>query len=108
MSVLLNNIDDFIVPSQACINPLIEKKPEDIKVQSSSTKKLTLTVDATQSDFEIENKLMKPNLIQLKNSSSSTKKVASISLNDCLACRYIFLYFRINICPVMRCNIFKF
>ncbi len=48
MSVLLNNIDDFIVPSQACINPLIEKKPEDIKVQSSSTKKLTLNVDATQ------------------------------------------------------------
>ena len=86
MSVFLSNLDDFIAPSQACINPLITKSSSSSS--TTDTKKLAITLDNTQSEYEFTSN-KKPNLIRTKDSSINTsKKVASVSLNDCLACRY--------------------
>ena len=39
MSVFVNNLDDFIAPSQACVNPLVKDKlDEDISKGESNTK----------------------------------------------------------------------
>jgi hypothetical protein len=83
-SVFLSNLDDFIAPSQACVNPLVSSKLEASSdaVQSSSAK-LVITNDYSKTEFD--SVPIKPNLINTKTSSS--KKVASVSLNDCLACR---------------------
>ena len=100
MSVFLNNVDDFIAPSQACVNPLVLQKTSTSSTttttnQDSVTKKGTttaggsknvLSIDSTQSEFE-SIKEVKPDLIKTSSSSSSGAKVATVSLNDCLACR---------------------
>lgn len=93
MSVFLNNVDDFILPSQACINPLVLQKAASTS-ESTTTKtkvenkvKNVLSIDSTQSEFE-RVKEVKPDLIKSSFSSSSGAKVATVSLNDCLACRY--------------------
>jgi hypothetical protein len=36
MSVLVNNIDDFIAPSQACINPLVLGRDKGNGMEKSS------------------------------------------------------------------------
>ena len=86
MSVFLDNVDDFIAPSQACVNPFVANKVTEV---SNSNKKLIISVDQSKSEFET--KLvseLKPNLIKSKISSSS-QKIATVSLNDCLACRFV-------------------
>lgn len=107
MSVFLNNVDDFIVPSQACVNPLVLQKTSStgspaVTIQSNppagavgttSTVKVggknILSIDHTQSEFESIAREVKPDLIKTSTSSSSSgAKVATVSLNDCLACRY--------------------
>jgi len=105
MSVFLNNIDDFIVPSQACINPLVASKIEASKTKSAEvpsggvkSEKLVLKMDTSTTAFDASESLSyygskEPDLIKPRVSSSSgssgsssSSKVASISLNDCLAC----------------------
>ena len=86
MSVFLNNLDDYIVPSQACVNPfVISKNNEDKESKSKISKKIILSTDSSVSEFTTTTEI-KPNLIKTKISSSSAK-VAAVSLNDCLACR---------------------
>ena len=83
MSVFLNNLDDFILPSQGCINPFVLNKTADGPVKLAPTK-ITLQSDFSTSEFE---RPKKPDLIKTKiSSASSGQKVAAVSLNDCLAC----------------------
>jgi hypothetical protein len=92
-SVFLSNLDDFIAPSQACVNPLVSAKlasngSEITSNQAESNvkdKKVTLSNDFSKTEFD--DAVVQPNLIRTTVSSAGQKKVASVSLNDCLACR---------------------
>ena len=95
-SVFLNNLDDFIAPSQACINPLVSSKLPSAATKvnsgagiSKGHAKVVLVNDSSASDFDASIRLpvtsRRPDLIQTK--VSDAKRVATVSLNDCLACR---------------------
>jgi hypothetical protein len=88
-SVFLSNLDDFIVPSQACVNPFVAPKiqattPPHIS-RSKKHSRVTLETDFTISDFSAAPPpIVEPNLI--KQRVVDDRKVATVSLNDCLAC----------------------
>ena len=86
MSVFLNNLDDYILPSQACVNPLVSSKLEEEKKSKTNENrnKILITNDFSTSEFDFVNEI-KPNLI--KSTNIGKRKVATVSLNDCLACR---------------------
>ena len=87
MSVLLNNLDDFIAPSQACINPFVSSSSKE------DAKSARITIQSDFSTSEYEEPVRKPDLIKSKTSStSSNQKVATVSLNDCLACRLVSIF----------------
>ena len=105
MSVFLNNLDDFIAPSQACVNPLVLNKPkataaasDTTNTSSSATAKIVLQTDFSVSEFDglvgskrqILPHSQAPDLIKTKMGTQN-QKVASVSLNDCLACRFVLL-----------------
>lgn len=52
MSVFINNIDDFIIPSQGCINPLISNKINNNNT-TTTTNKIKLISDYTITDYEL-------------------------------------------------------
>jgi iron only hydrogenase large subunit-like protein len=83
MSVFINNVDDFINPSLACVNPL---------VLGSSKAEVTAGKVQLQTDYSISEfsgyGTGKVDLIKAKASEDSSKKVATVSLSDCLACRF--------------------
>ena len=99
-SVFLNNLDDFIAPSQACVNPLVSSKLQPMVVSSqegggpgaaaSRGPRVVLMNDASTSDFDASVPRpiasLQPSLIKTK--VTDAKRVATVSLNDCLACRY--------------------
>lgn len=86
MSVFLTNLDDYIAPSQACVNPFVaSRKTSNDGNDKNPSAKISIQLDLSISEFET----VKPNLIKSKLSSihsESTQKVATVSLNDCLAC----------------------
>ena len=108
MSVFISNLDDFISPGQACVNPLVlgksgrseeEAKDEregDAEVGNDSGKeKAGSSAVRLQIGRNLEYETAMPpllageaNLIRRKASTveESSAKVATISLNDCLAC----------------------
>jgi len=90
-SVFLSNLDDFIAPSQACVNPLVSAKLESSADTGSSSanasgkdKRVTLSNDFSKTEFD--EVAVQPNLIRTTVGTGGAKKVASVSLNDCLAC----------------------
>ena len=98
MSVFLSNLDDYINPSQACINPFVLSKTntnineeKDKNSNDNNNKKKKIVIETDNSDVGIGltfSNDIKPNIIKTTNTSKSNNniKVASISLNDCLAC----------------------
>lgn len=82
MAVRLTDLDsDFIAPSQSCVNPLFVGSAAD--AQTKGVAKLSVGVDLGEvsgSGPEVQ-----PNLI--KTSAAADRKVAQVSLHDCLACR---------------------
>lgn len=90
-SVFLNNLDDFIAPSQACVNPLVLNRNDkvlldnEITIVKSKNNKFILANDMSRTEFDEAS--IQPNLIKTKTNTDS-RKVATVSLNDCLACRY--------------------
>lgn len=92
-SVFLNNLDDFIAPSQACVNPTVAAKlaptSKAIPTSSGSGKpgKVTLMADYSTTDYEDYVKpVVQPDLIKTKAAATGDQAVATVSLNDCLAC----------------------
>jgi hypothetical protein len=113
-SVFLNNLDDFILPSQACVNPLVASKLNSpmagssakvvttdlesnsygVTINTTASKhskkhnRITLETDYSTSDlgadYILSTSEQQPNLIKQKTFDS--RVVASVSLNDCLAC----------------------
>jgi len=82
MSVFISNLDDFIAPSQACINPIAN---DFKKTDSVSGSKIAIQNDFSATDFDFPT--TQPNLIKSKE-SQSRGITATVSLNDCLACRF--------------------
>lgn len=90
-SVFVNNLDDFIAPSQACVNPTVAAKLSTVSESTATTKggkgKITLLADYSTTDYEDYAKpVVQPDLIKSKTTSTTGKSVATVSLNDCLAC----------------------
>ena len=92
MSVFLTDLDDFIAPGQACVNPLVvgKSKTDDEKSSSSTGARITLESDFSTSEFGGVQRApllaSEPNLIRTKGGLDNSQKVATVSLNDCLAC----------------------
>mmetsp|Transcript_4784 Transcript_4784/g.5909 ORF Transcript_4784/g.5909 Transcript_4784/m.5909 type:complete len:547 (+) Transcript_4784:102-1742(+) len=99
-SVMLGDLNDFISPSQACINPLFvggDKKdknenqtpPQDSASGGIGLPKIGLVIENDFNTVELSAPVvqkvapapMKPDLIK-----STEKKTAKVSLTDCLAC----------------------
>ena len=82
MSVFLSNLDDYIAPSQACINPLVA-------TNNNSSAKIAITSDYPQRTvlkYESKPDLIKAKVESNPDSLGNSKKIATVSLNDCLAC----------------------
>ncbi|RQM23168.1 hypothetical protein B5M09_010681 [Aphanomyces astaci] len=73
-SVFLGDLDDFIAPSQACVNPLFLTG----KDKSKEPTQVNLDSDIYSGIHQVA---IEPNLIR-----SSSQDTAMVSLNDCLAC----------------------
>ncbi len=88
-SVRLGNLDDFITPSQKCVNPLFSDKKKGLGNENGSAGGgLVLELESDEpyrggtAGLEIqEQKQRRPDLIK-----STAKQTATITLNDCLAC----------------------
>lgn len=87
MSVFISNLDDFISPGQACVNPIaLGKAAKDgegkVKLGEAQTLEYDVPVEPL---LKGEANLIKKRA-PVGSTSSSSAKVATISLNDCLAC----------------------
>ncbi|KAG7401811.1 hypothetical protein PHYBOEH_010274 [Phytophthora boehmeriae] len=82
-SVFLGDLDDYIQPSQACVNPLFTSDAaatNGSSQQQNGLAKITLQTELSADDFAVPQPL-KPNIIR-----TTTQEKATISLDDCLAC----------------------
>lgn len=102
MSVFLNNLDDFIAPSQACVNPFVAQKGAAAAgvgvgaagaaappvTSGSSGSRITLQADFSSTEFDLKMApvAVQPNVIRARSGGAADQQVASVSLNDCLAC----------------------
>ena len=87
MSVFISNLDDFISPGQACVNPIALGKAgkdgeQKVKIGEAQTLEYEVSVEPL---LKGEANLIKNKAVAGSSGSSATK-VATISLNDCLAC----------------------
>lgn len=99
-SVFIGDLDDIIGPSQSCVNPIFageSTKPSSSSSSSSQQQqqngapadrgKAKLTLEATWMEADDTSTTIRPDLIKTKGPGSA----ATVSLNDCLACRYACL-----------------
>jgi iron only hydrogenase large subunit-like protein len=94
-SVLLDNVDDYLAPSQACINPLFqppsekeeEKKEEKEEKETPAVvvpnrrRRRPITVPASAESFAVAKTAKVPTTVP-----SEPKPVVKASIVDCLAC----------------------
>ncbi len=89
-SVRLRDLNDFIAPSQKCVNPLFSDKTggqDNENGSASAGGGLVLqlepdeVVQETTAGPETKKQQIRPDLIKL-----TTKQKATVTLNDCLAC----------------------
>ncbi|KAE8891059.1 putative cytosolic Fe-S cluster assembly factor [Phytophthora fragariae] len=82
-SVFLGDLNDYIQPSQACVNPLFTSdsaQPDAAGAQPNGLAKITLQTELSAADLAVPQPV-KPNIIR-----TTTQEKATISLDDCLAC----------------------
>jgi hypothetical protein len=81
-SVFIGDLDDFLAPSQSCVNPLfkddVNSKKEDEALNKGKAK-ITLDTLVAYEDLVPS----EPDLIK----ATGGGKKATVTLNDCLACR---------------------
>ena len=87
--MFLNNLDDFIAPSQACVNPLFAGSSAGGGAGGGgggTAGRITLESDLSTTEYDLRAPpvIVEPNLIKTK--TVANQKIASVSLNDCLAC----------------------
>lgn len=83
-SVFLNNLDDFIAPSQSCVNPFVSAKLDKAIPPKPSRKHGRVTIEEENDLEDFSGGGMEADLI--KSKVTDTRRVATVSLNDCLAC----------------------
>ncbi len=105
MSVFVSNLDDFISPGLVCVNPAIigkagesdgkedaANKGKSVSLQEESDQMITTAPVLGYEDDSSSNPLNilgfhnEPNLIKPTISGKNNQKIATVSLNDCLAC----------------------
>ena len=105
MSVFVSNLDDFISPGLVCVNPAIigkagesdgkedaANKGKSVSLQEESDQMITTAPVLGYEDESSSNPLnilgfhKEPNLIKPTISGKNNQKIATVSLNDCLAC----------------------
>ncbi len=87
MSVFITNLDDFINPSQACINPLVATKSKAaLNKADTGGARIKLVADLSSTDDLLFTQpvIQEPNLIKSKLGKGK-EAIATVSLNDCLA-----------------------
>lgn len=82
--MFLGDLDDYITPSQACVNPLFTSASNAPAAAGADAKpgvaKITLETEITAEDWAIK-ETVRPDIIR-----TTTQEKATISLDDCLAC----------------------
>jgi hypothetical protein len=103
-SVFIGDLDDFITPSQACVNPIFagtaNQQPEQTAQEGDGDKgRAKVTLEASWMEegagaaavglaMEVAPAPVRPDLIKVKTGQAQgTPAAATVSLNDCLACR---------------------
>jgi iron only hydrogenase large subunit-like protein len=81
-TVMLGDLNDFIAPSQACVNPILAAKPQVAAGSGEGAAKVTLSLDYDEPKPSLVVGGKRPNLIKADAASTAAK----VSLNDCLAC----------------------
>lgn len=79
---MLGDLNDFIAPSQACVNPILAAKPQAGAGSAEGVAKVTLSLDYDEPKPSLIVGGKRPNLIK----ADATSNAAKVSLNDCLAC----------------------
>ena len=90
MAMYVSNLDDFILPSQACINPLVnQKEPVVLEADKTGKKTISIVTDYSASEFSPPMTDSRPfhQMKSVPSRSDSSRKIATVSLDDCLACR---------------------
>ena len=92
--MILGDVNDFLLPNQACVNPFVgtttEKTPNKgtmSESKHSSVIRLGMADITDLTTLEYEPDKPAANIINPK--SKNDIKIASVSLTDCLACRYL-------------------
>jgi hypothetical protein len=104
-AIKLADVDDFFQPSQKCIKPLLNEKTDSKETTESDKKKVRCSDSfsffpishfsrqnkgtAVKIEMEIDEPVKDSHFSQIK--THATKKTATVSLNDCLACRFVIL-----------------
>jgi hypothetical protein len=89
-SVFIGDLDDIIGPSQSCVNPIFagestNKTQDGSPAEAAADRgKAKLTLEASWMEADDASTTIRPDLIKTKGPGSA----ATVSLNDCLACRY--------------------
>lgn len=80
-AVLLGNLNDFIAPGQACVNPIFVDPAPPPTGTTTTKKRIELSFDNADA-MMLDNTKPTKGLIKLDNKSNAAK----VSLSDCLAC----------------------
>ncbi|KAF1316924.1 Nuclear prelamin a recognition factor-like protein, partial [Globisporangium splendens] len=84
-SVFLGDLDDYIQPSQACINPLFTSDASTGNGAQNDASRpagvAKISLEVSSDDWGVQPQTVKPNIIR-----TTEKEKATISLDDCLAC----------------------
>lgn len=88
-SVFIGDLDDIIGPSQACVNPIFAGESTTLQqngapAEAADKGKAKLTLQASWMEADDSSTNTRPDLIKTQGPGSA----ATVSLNDCLACRY--------------------
>jgi len=86
-SVILGNLDDFIAPSQACVNPIFtQPRNNSGKDDGTSTDGASASVGVARIEIESDALFATAETTQPDLIKSSAAQTAQVSLSDCLAC----------------------
>ena len=84
-ALVLTDLNDYIAPSQACIKPVEVQKSEDKGPVSVCDSQDQIKTDIPQSEIKVDTEGAYYEISQ--DGGEEKLEKASISLNDCLACR---------------------
>ena len=84
-SVFLSNVDDYLAPSQACVNPLFAESvnTKQVNVIDISSKEVAVVVPRTRT---IRRKRKPSDIVGIPTAPTEPTETAKVTMADCLAC----------------------